>query len=85
LAFHHWPAERREVGWVDAVARSATHMSERGFPILGTRETDEDDERCPFCNARRGEPCGLEEYDELGQPKCDPLPCALLDEVERAG
>jgi hypothetical protein len=26
--------------------------------------SDDDNEHCPFCNAKRGEPCGLEADDE---------------------
>jgi hypothetical protein len=26
--------------------------------------SDDENERCPFCNAKRGEPCGLEADDE---------------------
>jgi hypothetical protein len=37
----------------------------------------DDGDTCPFCNVRRGEWCGLEEYDEQGKPKYDPLPCAV--------
>ncbi len=37
----------------------------------------DDGDPCPFCNAKRGEPCGLEQYDEHGRLKYDPLPCAV--------
>jgi hypothetical protein len=36
-----------------------------------------DTERCPFCNAKQGEPCGLEQYDDLGRPMWHgELPCS---------
>jgi hypothetical protein len=33
-------------------------------PELTREWPDDDDERCPFCNAKYGEPCKLETYDD---------------------
>ena len=37
---------------------------------------DLDDDTCPHCGARLGEPCALELYDDEGLPLFDDLPCA---------
>jgi len=37
-------------------------------PELSREWPDDDDERCPFCNAKHGEPCRLEEYDGGAAP-----------------
>lgn len=47
-------------------------------PELTREWPDNDDERCPHCNAKHGEPCGLENYARV-----DPRLAALRRERDR--
>lgn len=40
------------------------------LPCAGESWSDDPDETCPYCDARRGEPCGLE--DENYEPPDPP-------------
>jgi hypothetical protein len=37
----------------------------------------DDDAPCPFCKAKRGESCKLEQYDDEGRPVEGCPPCAI--------